>query len=172
MIYLNKTGYNGLYRVSKQGKFNVPFSRYKNPDYCDGVNLRAVSQALQNVALSSTSFEKVLDIAMPGDFVYFDPPYVPLSKTANFTAYQANGFTENDQIKFRDVRIELTLRGVKVMLSNSATEKVRSLYSFHDFVLNEVQASRAINRNGQGRGKLAELIVTNFLTERGGNHVS
>ena len=172
MIYLNKTGYNGLYRVSKQGKFNVPFGRYKNPDYCDGVNLRAVSQALQNVELSSTSFEKVLDKAMPGDLVYFDPPYVPLSKTANFTAYQANGFTENDQVKLRDVSIELTLRGVKVMLSNSATEKVRKLYSTPDFVIVEVQASRAINRNGQGRGKVAEFIVTNFLPERGGNHGS
>jgi DNA adenine methylase len=165
MIYLNKTGYNGLYRVSKQGQFNVPFGRYKNPGYCDKTNLRAVSQALQNVELSSASFDKVLDKAMPGDFVYFDPPYVPLSKTANFTAYQANGFTENDQHKLYDVSIELTRRGVKVMLSNSATDWVRTLYTTPDFVLAEVQASRAINSNGKRRGKLAELIVTNYLPE-------
>jgi DNA adenine methylase len=165
MIYLNKTGYNGLYRVSKQGKFNVPFGRYKNPGYCDEANLRAVSQALQNVELSSTSFEKVLEKALPEDFVYFDPPYVPVSRTANFTAYHANGFTENDQMKLRDVSIELTLRGVKVMLSNSATARVRTLYSTPNFFITEVQASRAINSNGKGRGKLAELIVTNYPTE-------
>jgi DNA adenine methylase len=170
MIYLNKTGYNGLYRVSKQGQFNVPFGRYRNPGYCDETNLRAVSKALQNVGLSSTSFDKVLDKAMPGDFVYFDPPYVPVSKTANFTAYHANGFTENDQIKLRDVCIELTQRSVKVMLSNSATETVRTLYSIPDFFMTEVQASRAINSNGKGRGKLAELIVTNYPPEGGENN--
>jgi len=172
MIYLNKTGYNGLYRVSKQGKFNVPFGRYKKPGYCDETNLRAVSQALQNVELSSASFEKVLEKAVPGDFVYFDPPYVPVSKTANFTAYHANGFTENDQIKLRDVCIELTQRSVKVMLSNSATDRVRTLYSTLDFFITEVQASRAINSNGKGRGKLAELIVTNYPPEGGENNGS
>jgi DNA adenine methylase len=172
MIYLNKTGYNGLYRVSKQGKFNVPFGRYKNPGYCDEANLRAVSQALQNIELSSAAFEKVLEKALPGDFVYFDPPYVPVSKTANFTAYHANGFTENDQIKLRDVCIELTQRRVKIMLSNSATDRVRTLYSTPDFFITEVQASRAINSNGKGRGKLAELIITNYPPEGGDKHVS
>ena len=172
MIYLNKTGYNGLYRVSKQGKFNVPFGRYKNPGYCDEANLRAVSQALQNVELSSTSFEKVLEKAVPGDFVYFDPPYVPVSKTANFTAYHANGFTENDQIKLRDASIELTLRGVKIMLSNSATDRVRALYSTPVFFMTKVQASRVINSNGKGRGKLTELIITNYMPEGGDDNGS
>jgi len=162
MIYLNKTGFNGLYRVNSQGKFNVPFGSYKNPDYCDRSNLMAVSEALQDVEISCTSFEKVLDQARPGDFVYFDPPYVPLSKTANFTAYQANGFSHEQQIQLRDVSVELTKRGIYVMLSNSGTEIVRQLYSIPRFRIEEVQASRAINRNGNGRGKLVEFIVTNY----------
>ena len=162
LIFLNKTCFNGLFRVNSKSEFNVPFGRYKNPGYCDEANLRAVSQALQHVELSSASFEKVLEKAVPGDFVYFDPPYVPVSKTANFTAYQAHGFTENDQIKLRDVCIELTQRSVKVMLSNSATDRVRTLYSTPDFFITEVQASRAINSNGKRRGKLTELIVTNY----------
>lgn len=162
MIYLNKTGFNGLYRVNSQGKFNVPFGRYKKPDYCDKRNLRAVSKALQNVKISCASFEKVQRQAKPGDFVYFDPPYVPLSKTANFTAYQANGFSHEQQIQLRDICVNLTNRGIYVMLSNSGTEIVRQLYSLPRFSIEEVKASRAINCNVNGRGKLVEFIVTNY----------
>ena len=162
MIYLNKTGYNGLYRVNRQGKFNVPFGCYKNPEYCDVSNLRAASSALQDVEIAYAPFEKVLEKAKGGDFVYFDPPYVPLSKTANFTAYHANGFTPEDQIRLRDVCVELTKMNVNVMLSNSATDTVRALYAQPGFILDEIQANRAINSNGSGRGKLAELIVTNY----------
>ncbi len=162
MIYLNKTGYNGLYRVNKRGKFNVPFGRYKSPVYCDVINLHAVSSALQAVESQCAPFDVVLNNAMPGDFVYFDPPYVPLSKTSNFTAYHADGFGESDQTRLRDVCVELSKRNIYFMLSNSDTEFVRGLYSGNGFCIDAVMANRAINHNGKGRGKLAELLITNY----------
>lgn len=166
MIYLNKTGYNGLYRVNRQGKFNVPFGSYKNPKYCDPANLRLVSVALQGVEIAHASFEMVLQRAKAGDLVYFDPPYAPLSPTSSFTAYQANGFTAEDQRKLRDVCVQLTKAGVNVMLSNSSADIIRELYSSTRFTIGEVQANRAINCNGEGRGKLTELVVTNYPMER------
>jgi len=166
MIYLNKTGYNGLYRVNRSGGFNVPFGHYKNPKYLDKENLQAVSHALQKVDIHNASFETVLDYAKEGDLVYFDPPYVPVSQTANFTSYQANGFSINDQRRLRDVCIELTKRNVYTVLSNSDTETVRDLFSSYTFEINEVLANRAINCNGNRRGKMTELIVTNYPTER------
>ncbi|MBC7252161.1 MAG: Dam family site-specific DNA-(adenine-N6)-methyltransferase, partial [Anaerolineae bacterium] len=162
MIYLNKTCYNGLYRVNRQGKFNVPFGRYKSPKYCDPDNLRAVSQALQGVEIICAPFETVLERAKPGDLVYFDPPYVPVSKTADFTAYQPDGFSLDDQIRLRDVCIELSERNVSVMVSNSDTDFVRTCYAAPYFTISEVQANRAINSNAKGRGKLTELIITNY----------
>ncbi len=165
MIYLNKTGYNGLYRVNRQGRFNVPFGRYRSPKYLDRENLLAVSQALRGVKLLRASFETVLERAEPGDWVYFDPPYVPLSRTANFTAYQAGGFGPADHRRLRDVCLELSRRGVYVMLSNSDTETVRELYGLSPFAIAEVRANRAINRNGAGRGKVTELLITNYATE-------
>jgi DNA adenine methylase len=105
MIYLNKTGYNGLYRVNRQGKFNVPFGQYKSPKYLDKENLLAVSRALENVEILCTSFDTVTERAKPGDWVYFDPPYVPLSQTSNFTSYHANGFGLTDQERLRDICI-------------------------------------------------------------------
>jgi DNA adenine methylase len=165
MIYLNKTGYNGLYRVNRRGKFNVPFGRYTLPKYCDVDNLNAVSKTLQGVDIACASFEEVLKRAKPGDFVYFDPPYVPLSKTAHFTAYQSNGFSQDDQRKLRDVCVELTRRNVNVMLSNSDTGLVQTLYAVPSFIFSKVQANRAINSNAKKRGKLTELIVTNYPLE-------
>ncbi len=162
MIYLNKTGYNGLYRVNRQGKFNVPFGRYKSPTYLDRENLLAVSQALREVQLLCAAFETVLERAEPGDWVYFDPPYVPLSRTANFTAYQAGGFGLDDHRRLRDICLELSRRGVYVMLSNSDTGIVRELYDYPLFAITEVRASRAINRNSTGRGKVTELLITNY----------
>jgi DNA adenine methylase len=162
MIYLNKSGYNGLYRVNRRGQFNVPFGRYKAPNYCDRSNLAAVSRALQDVDLACAPFECVLERARAGDWVYFDPPYAPLSRTANFTGYQANGFTAEDQRRLRDVGAELALRGVSVMVSNSDTELVRSLYAPPTFALDRVLAQRAINSNGARRGKITELIVTSY----------
>ena len=129
IIYLNKTCYNGLFRENKSGQFNVPFGRYKNPTICDEPNLRAVSQILQRTDIASRPFSAVLDIARPGDFVYFDPPYHPASSTASFTSYARNGFNERDQILLRDVFAELGQKGVRVMLSNSDTPFVREAYT-------------------------------------------
>lgn len=162
MIYLNKTGYNGLYRVNRKGQFNVPFGRYKSPKYLDPENLRSVSRALQHVEILCTSFESVVERAAPGDWVYFDPPYVPLSATADFTAYQPGGFGFTEQERLRDVCIALTQNNVSVMLSNSDTEIVRNLYASEVFTIEEVKANRAINSNGTGRGKITELVVVNY----------
>lgn len=166
MIYLNKTGYNGLYRVNRSGRFNVPFGRYKNPKYLDEDNLRAVSVALQGVDICSDPFEKVLDHAQEGDLVYFDPPYVPVSSTANFTSYHASGFSIHDQRRLRDVCLELTKKNIYLILSNSDTDVVRSLFSSSSFLSSEVLANRAINCNGARRGKTRELIITNYPAER------
>lgn len=166
MIYLNKTGYNGLYRVNRKGQFNVPFGRYKAPKYLDPDNLRAVSAALQRVEILCASFEETVARACPGDWVYFDPPYVPLSKTADFTAYQAGGFGLEDQERLRDVCLALTENKVAVMLSNSDTPIVRELYRDERFVIEEVLANRAINANGARRGKITELVITNYPPAR------
>jgi DNA adenine methylase len=133
MIYLNKTCYNGLYRVNSQGQFNVPFGSYKLPKYHDPENLHAVSKALENVNMTCGHFEQVLDVAKAGDLVYFDPPYQPLSSTSNFTSYHKTGFSQEDQIRLRDVCAELTHRKVKVMLSNSSAKPIFELYNGPEF---------------------------------------
>jgi len=157
VIYLNRTCYNGLYRENKSGQFNVPFGRYENPTICDGANLRNVSRALSEVDIARRGYVSVIDWAKPGDFVYFDPPYHPLSATSSFTAYDRNGFTADDQRGLRDVFAELARRGVSVMLSNSDTPLIRELYA--GFNIDRVYASRSINSKGNRRGKIAELIV-------------
>ena len=162
MIYLNKTGYNGLYRVNRQGRFNVPFGRYKSPKYYDPENLRAVAIALRGVQLVCASFETVLERATKGDFVYLDPPYVPLSATANFTEYHATGFDLTSHRMLRDVALNLDGRGVYVLVSNSDTQLVRELYNAACFHIDVVWAGRAINCNGRNRGKVSEAIITNY----------
>lgn len=166
MIYLNKTGYNGLYRVNRQGMFNVPFGRYKSPKYLDKENLLAASHALQNIEILCVPFETVIDRANAGDWVYFDPPYVPVSQTANFTSYHANGFGLKDQERLRDVCVELSRNNIYITLSNSDTEIIRSLYRSAYFAIDEVLANRAINCNGAKRGKITELVITNYPVER------
>ncbi len=166
MIYLNKTGYNGLYRVNQRGQFNVPFGRYKSPKYLDRENLLAVSQALQNVEMFCASFDTVVERAEAGDWVYFDPPYVPLSQTASFTSYHANGFGLQDQQRLRDVCITLSQNNVYITVSNSDTAIVRSLYNSPYFSIDEVLANRAINCNGAKRGKITELVITNYPVNR------
>lgn len=168
MIYLNKTGYNGLYRVNRQGKFNVPFGRYKSPKYLDQENLLAASKALQDVDILCASFESVVGRVIPGDFVYFDPPYVPISQTANFVSYHENGFGLSDQEHLRDVCVELSKNKVYVMLSNSNTETVKSMYDLPYFTTDEVLANRAINCKGEKRGKIAELVITNYSRPKSG----
>lgn len=159
MIFLNKTCYNGLYRVNSKGKFNAPFGRYKNPNYRDPDNLYAVAEALQHVCINNAPFESILDRAIAGDLVYFDPPYVPLSATANFTGYHRDGFTHEDQMRLRDVAQKLLERSVYVLLSNSATEIVHELYAGECFQIDTVFARRNINSNPEKRGKLSELII-------------
>jgi DNA adenine methylase len=158
LIYLNRTCFNGLYRVNRDNGFNVPFGRYANPTICDEANLRACSEALKGAAISHDPFEKVLERAVPGDFAYFDPPYLPISATSSFTGYSADGFGLRDHERLRDVARELKSRGVHVLLSNSAAPAIRELYA-HGFEVTEVLANRAINANGEGRGKIPELII-------------
>lgn len=165
-IYLNKTGFNGLYRVNRRGRFNVPFGRHNSPTICDADNLRAVSQALQDpgVELACEPFAAVLERAQAGDLVYFDPPYAPLSATASFTAYFASGFTNADQARLRDVCLELAARGVSALVSNSDTDLVRSLYTTPPFAVDQVQAARAINSAADRRGKIGELVISTYST--------
>lgn len=165
MIYLNKTCYNGLYRVNRQGQFNAPFGSYKNPKICDADNLRAVSEALQNVKIKQASFEDVLKLAKKNDLVYFDPPYEPLSKTANFTSYQPDGFKQKAQEELQKLCHKLSKKNVQFMLSNSSAELIKELYCDNGFFVDEVKAIRAINSNPKRRGKLTELIVTNYEWE-------
>lgn len=156
-IFLNKTGYNGLYRVNRSGQFNVPFGRFTKPLFCDPDNLRACSRALRDVSIEHGDFSGVLRRAKKGDFVYFDPPYVPLSPTSDFTAYIPGGFGEAEQRKLAEVFAKLAARGVHVMLSNSDTKLVRELYDGFDVQV--VYASRSVNSNAARRGKLAEVVV-------------
>jgi DNA adenine methylase len=165
MIYLNKTGYNGLYRVNRRGQFNVPFGRYKAPRYLDEANLRAVARALANVELCCAPFEAVLERAAAGDWVYFDPPYVPRSRTANFTAYYPGGFSLSEHERLRDVCIALVRRGVAVTLSNADVPAVHLLYDRPEFARHVVRAQRSISAKREGRGKVNELIITAFPTD-------
>lgn len=154
-IYLNKTGFNGLYRVNKSGKFNVPFGRYENPTICDEDNLRAASAVLQGVEIRCGDFSEALAQMKKGDATYGDPPYVPASVTSNFTAYSAGGFGSVEQ-----ARLETCARKAKgfVLLSNSDTPFSRALYK--DWSIEEVSASRSINSKGEKRGKVGELLIT------------
>ena len=157
-IYLNKTCFNGLHRVNRKGEFNVPFGAYKNPQICDEPNLRACSAALQGVTILLSPFETVVTRAVAGDFVYFDPPYLPISATSSFTAYTADGFSLPDHVLLRDVALELKARGVGVLISNSASPAVIQLYS-DGFEIERVGVNRAINSKGHQRGKIEEVII-------------
>jgi len=160
-IYLNKTCFNGLYRVNSQGKFNVPVGKYKNPGICQEEILKLASQTLKKVEIKQANFDEVLNYATDSnDFVYFDPPYYPLNKTSNFTAYSNFSFDEHQQIKLRDIFIKLADKGVKVMLSNSDCPFIHELYS--GFNIHTISAARSINSNAQKRGKITELLVTSY----------
>jgi DNA adenine methylase len=160
MIFLNRTGFNGLYRVNSKGKFNVPFGRYVNPTICDANNLRAVSKALQGVKLGHESFEKVLKRAKKNDLVYFDPPYVPVSKTAKFVSYASHGFDLDDQGRLAEVFSRLARRGALAMLSNSDTPWVKK--QFERFKQDRVLARRSVNSRKDRRGPVGELVVTSY----------
>ncbi|MCU0492081.1 MAG: DNA adenine methylase [Chloroflexaceae bacterium] len=163
-IFLNRTCYNGLYRLNNKGQFNAPFGYYKNPLICDPVNTRAVSAALKDVELLVGDFASVLDRTRSGDFVYFDPPYVPVSATASFTHYTGQSFGDNEQRRLTEVFARLVERGCHVMLSNSHTELARSLYEHHAIAYRDiVLASRKINCDGKKRGVVEELIVCSYV---------
>jgi DNA adenine methylase len=158
-VYLNKSGFNGLYRVNSKNRFNVPLGRYDKPAICDEETLRDCSEALASVEEPRVaSFDDAVKGATRGDFVYFDPPYVPLSATSSFTSYTADGFSDADQAKLRDLAASLKARGVRVLLSNSCAERVKSLYA-KGFELIEVHATRSVNSKGAGRGAIKELLI-------------
>lgn len=159
LIYLNRTGYNGLYRVNRRNIFNVPFGNYKDPKICDAENLRACSAALGGTEILAKSFETIEERAEKGDFVYFDPPYVPVSETSSFTSYTAEGFGPTDQERLAQTARRLKARGVHVLLSNSDSAVVRSLYK-KDFELREVLAARSVNSRADRRGKVKELLIS------------
>ncbi len=157
-IYLNRTGYNGLYRVNSKNGFNVPFGDYKKPMICDADNLRACARALQGATLAQADFRTVAKRAKRGDFVYFDPPYIPLTATSRFTDYTSSGFSDAEQVCLRDVALELKERGVSVLLSNSSAPRVYDLYG-KKFECREVDARRSVNCNPNGRGRIPELLI-------------
>jgi DNA adenine methylase len=159
-IYLNKTCFNGLHRVNKSGAFNVPAGRYTNPRILDPDALRAASHELGRAELRCASFEVLLAEARPGDFVYLDPPYEPVSRTSNFTSYAQDGFSQDDQVRLRDVYAELDRRGCRAMLSNSDAPFVRQLY--RRYRLDTVEAARAVSCDANGRGRISEVVVRNY----------
>jgi len=170
LIYLNRTGFNGLFRLNKSGAFNVPAGRYTNPRIVDEVHLRDVAAALTNrgVALEHGSFDDALSQAGAGDFVYCDPPYAPLSRTASFANYTAAGFTEHDQHRLQRSVIAAARRGAHVVLSNSSSPNIIGLYSTPDarragLRIDRVNARRAINSRADARGFVTELVVTNVM---------
>lgn len=161
-VFLNKTCYNGLYRVNSRGEFNVPFGRYKNPKLYDPANLRACRAALRGVRLLTGDFHETLEHAGEADFVYLDPPYQPLSATASFTSYTKDSFSENDQRDLAQAFSRLDAKGCKVMLSNSATPLVKELYGEHE--IHTIRASRPISSKAETRGAIEEFLVTNYTS--------
>jgi len=158
MIFLNRTGYNGLHRVNQRGQFNVPFGRYANPRIVDAANLRAAHAGLQGVDLCVENFHSVLGRAQPGDLVYFDPPYVPVSLTSSFTAYSQHAFGETEHRQLADVFAQLADRGCYVLLSNSLTPLVYELYK--GFQVSKAPARRMINRDATRRTTIDEVVVS------------
>ncbi|MFH1637865.1 MAG: DNA adenine methylase [Candidatus Woesearchaeota archaeon] len=159
-IYLNKTCFNGLYRVNSKSEFNVPMGQYKNPSIVQAEKLKSISKLLTHVQIKAMPFEKVLELTKKEDFIYFDPPYYPLKVGKSFTTYTSNKFLEAEQRKLAEVFKELDKKGCKVMLSNSDTGLINSLYN--KFNLRSVEAKRVINSVASKRGKISEIIVTNY----------
>ncbi len=159
-IYLNKTCFNGLYRVNSENKFNVPMGNYKNPEIIQEEKLKCASKLLKNTTIKATSFENILDVAKKNDFIYFDPPYYPLDSKNSFTSYTKNNFLEKEQKLLKKVFEKLDKKGCLLMLSNSNTTFIKDLYK--EYKINLVEANRMINCNGKDRGKIKEVLVTNY----------
>lgn len=160
LIYLNKTCFNGLYRENSRGGFNVPMGKYKNPGILQSEVLQAASEALQGVSIELAPFWEVSDRARPGDFIYFDPPYYPLSSTSSFTAYTRYTFGDAEHVQLRDLCADLQRRGIPAAVSNSDCPRIRELYT--DFTMIEIDAGRAINSRGDRRGQIKELLILNY----------
>lgn len=162
-IFLNRTGFNGLYRVNKSGQFNVPFGRYSNPKICDEKNLRRVSATLQDVTIKHQDYKNILKRSRKCDFIYLDPPYYPVNATSSFTSYTAESFLDKEQTELRDTFIKLHQKGCFVMLSNSDTSFISELYAgYEGITINKIKAGRVINSKGSRRGKITEVLVTNY----------
>ena len=162
ILYLNKTCFNGLYRVNNAGEFNAPFGFYRKPNIVNETTLKAVSDYFNNteIAFYSTSYERILETIPKGTFVYLDPPYDPVSNTANFTGYSQGGFRKEDQIHLRECCDKLDKKGIHFMLSNSATEFIREQYKKYHIVL--VKAKRAVNSDATKRGYVDEVVIRNY----------
>lgn len=167
MIFLNKTCFNGLFRVNKKGLFNVPMGAYKNPMICDENNLRAVSEKLQRVTIVCGDYRESADFIDANTFVYFDPPYRPITDTASFTAYTENLFNDEEQIELARFVDDMHRKGAKVVISNSDPKNSNpeddffdNIYSAHK--IKRVEATRMINCNSEARGKIKELLISNF----------
>ena len=168
LIYLNKTCFNGLFRVNSSGHFNTPFGNYKNPNIVNEPVIRAVSKYFNDneISILNGDFAAACQGARKGDFVYLDPPYDPVSDTASFTGYNAGGFGSEEQIRLRDLCVELDEKGVKFLLSNSATKFIMELYNSKNFeskiTIDIVKAKRSINSNGNKRGEVDEVLIRNY----------
>lgn len=163
ILYLNKTCYNGLYRVNNAGEFNSPFGNYQNPNIVNAPTLRAVSKYFNSVErfqLTSVDYSEVLENVRKGTFVYLDPPYDPISDTSNFTGYSKGGFTKDEQVRLRECCDDLTRRGIKFMLSNSSTEFIKEQY--RNYNINVVKAKRMVNSIANKRGDVEELLIRNY----------
>ena len=161
-IYLNKTCFNGLYRVSSKGFFNVPYGKYKNPSFVNADNIRNLSKYFKsaNITFLNKDFSAVVEDAKEGDFIYFDPPYYPINKTSSFTSYSKDGFSQEDQIKLKKEIDTLTGRGVKVLMSNSCCDFIKNLYVGYKII--EIEANRNINALGSKRTPVKEVLIKNY----------
>ncbi|HEM4250264.1 TPA: DNA adenine methylase [Streptococcus suis] len=162
IMYMLRVDFNGLYRVNSKNQFNVPYGRYKNPKIVDSELILSISQYLNknNIEILTGDFEKAVEDVGAGDFVYFDPPYIPLSETSAFTSYTHEGFSYEDQVRLRDVFRKLDKKGAYVMLSNSSSPLVEELYK--GFNIHKVEAIRTNGAKASSRGKISEIIVTNY----------
>ena len=170
-IFLNRTCFNGLYRVNKEGKFNVPCGKYKNPTICDSNNLRNLSKLIENVIFEYGDYRKSEQYVNQNTFVYFDPPYRPISATSGFTSYTKEDFNDDAQIELAKYYDKLSLKNAKLMLSNSNPKNINKNDTFFEniykgFYINEVFAKRMINSNVKERGQISELLITNYEEEK------
>ena len=164
LIFLNRTCFNGLYRVNSKGKFNVPLGKYSNPNIVNEENLRAVSHILQSsrISIKCRDFEAVLRDAKRGDLVYFDPPYQPVSSTANFTSYTNKDFTYDDLTRLSELCLKLDSRGCKILLSNSDSKEVSDIFAKSPWKITRIEANRSINSNSKKRTGHFELLIKNY----------